>query len=945
MKTRILAVLLCSSTILATGYATPVKAQQAAQGAASGGTGLEEIIVTARRREEKLQSVPISITAFSTEDIRQHNVVELEGLQHFVPSLSVSTSTTRDAINVFIRGVGPTTSADPAVVTYFADIPLPQPANSQASGSSGAQPGLFFDLENVQVLKGPQGTLFGKNTTGGALLLQPHKPTNNFEGYAQVTLGDYNRHDFEGVVNVPVIQDKVLLRIGGQIARTDGFTKNLTSGKDLDNVAYENFRASLVVRPTDDIENQTTYYWLHSNNNGSGEQNIELNPKSTQTTLAMVQLPNLPSPIPYTIGPIAGTAATLPLGPGLPYLEFGSKGQILGLAIYGDLPDILKQVRALGPREVMNGPLDPISVYREWGIINKTTWDISDDLAFHNTASYLIEKIKQGGDYAGLPIPYFDNGGPGDGAQWSQFTEEPQFSGKALSGNLDWFVGGYLSFEHPVGPQIGSNCVLCAEGTPLSAYSIGVIGETQRSQAVYTQATYNMAGLWDMLEGLRFTGGYRYTWDYRSDYSTRTTTTAGVTTTSPAAGSDAFHSPSWLISGEYQVDPQTLAYLSWRRGYKSGGFNVFTANPDTFIFKPEIVKVVELGLKSDWNIDGIKARTNVALYHNDYTNKQEAFADPSNPNAAVVINAGNAEQNGFEVEGQVVPMTGLEISGSYSYEHAKYGQFHDPLGNNLSGNTFPYFPGNKFNLNIRYYLPLDEAYGKLSVAGNWSYQSHTKFDVNAGYDPLGTIGSYSVFDLRADWQSVWNSPVDISLFVTNLTDTVYRVGGLAVYPTLLGFDAAVYNPPRMIGAQLRYTFGGPAEEEAAPAAPYTPPPAQAVAPAPKSYLVFFDFNKSDLTAQATQIVDQAASNAGPAKVTRLTVTGHTDTVGSDAYNMRLSRRRAESVAARLEKDGIASSEIQIVAKGKRDLLVPTADGVREPQNRRVQIVYDGAASS
>ena len=110
-------------------------------------------------------------------------------------------------------------------------------------------------------------------------------------------------------------------------------------------------------------------------------------------------------------------------------------------------------------------------------------------------------------------------------------------------------------------------------------------------------------------------------------------------------------------------------------------------------------------------------------------------------------------------------------------------------------------------------------------------------------------------------------------------------------------------------------------------------------------MVFFDFNKSDLTSQAVSIVNQAASNAGPAHVTQLTVTGHTDTVGSDAYNMRLSRRRAESVAAQLEKDGIASSEIEIVAKGKRDLLVPTADGVKEPQNRRVQIVYSGGPVS
>jgi OOP family OmpA-OmpF porin len=149
----------------------------------------------------------------------------------------------------------------------------------------------------------------------------------------------------------------------------------------------------------------------------------------------------------------------------------------------------------------------------------------------------------------------------------------------------------------------------------------------------------------------------------------------------------------------------------------------------------------------------------------------------------------------------------------------------------------------------------------------------------------------------------------------------------------------------MYGFSLKYRFGGaPAPEETAAA--YTPPPV--VAPAattPKSYLVFFDFNKSDLTSQATAIVDQAAKNAGPAKVTKLEVTGHTDTVGSDAYNMRLSRRRAESVAAQLEKDGIPSSEIEIVAKGKRDLLVPTADGVKEPQNRRVQIVYQGGPTS
>ena len=199
--------------------------------------------------------------------------------------------------------------------------------------------------------------------------------------------------------------------------------------------------------------------------------------------------------------------------------------------------------------------------------------------------------------------------------------------------------------------------------------------------------------------------------------------------------------------------------------------------------------------------------------------------------------------------------------------------------------------------------------------------------------------------MTLEWKSIMGSErIDGRLFVTNLLQNTMAPGALAAYEAvgLLGYQPA---QPRMYGVTLRYAFGG-ATEEPAPAAAYVPPPVQAPAPAvAKSYLVFFDFNKSDLTPQAVSIVNQAAANAGPAKVTQLTVTGHTDTVGSDAYNMRLSRRRAESVAAQLEKDGIPSSEIEIVAKGKRDLLVPTADGVKEPQNRRVQIVYDGGATS
>ena len=194
--------------------------------------------------------------------------------------------------------------------------------------------------------------------------------------------------------------------------------------------------------------------------------------------------------------------------------------------------------------------------------------------------------------------------------------------------------------------------------------------------------------------------------------------------------------------------------------------------------------------------------------------------------------------------------------------------------------------------------------------------------------------------------------IRIEGFIDNVTDEKAYTTALPEYnirkigENFSKYDAITVGLPNLItfGVEAKYNFGGPTEVAETATAAYTPPPVQAPTVA-HSYMVFFDFNKSDLTPQAASIVDQAAANAATAKTTQLGVTGYTDTVGSDAYNMRLSRRRAESVAAKLEKDGIPASEIAIVAKGKHDLLVPTADGVKEPQNRRVTIVYGGGASS
>jgi outer membrane protein OmpA-like peptidoglycan-associated protein len=231
----------------------------------------------------------------------------------------------------------------------------------------------------------------------------------------------------------------------------------------------------------------------------------------------------------------------------------------------------------------------------------------------------------------------------------------------------------------------------------------------------------------------------------------------------------------------------------------------------------------------------------------------------------------------------------------------------------------------------------------LTVRSDYSFQSPRVFHPLILQNPLNeVIKSQNFHTLGAkvilSEIDVPDGTAELKVYGDNLLNEDQRIAGID-FGAANGFANNTYGLKRTIGVQLTYRFKPSTPE--APAAAYVPPAAQPVAPAPvsHSYQVFFDFNKSDLTPEAVAIVDQAAANAGPAKVTRIDVTGHTDTVGSDAYNMRLSKRRAESVAAELEAKGVPSSEIAIYAKGKHDLLVPTGDGVREPQNRRVEIVY------
>jgi iron complex outermembrane receptor protein len=930
MSGKLTGILCVTASALALASAPAAHAQQADQSAAAGGgSGLEEIVVTARRKEEKLQTVPVSVTVVTGAKLEEARIQTLADLSFQAPSLAFR-NVQRDVDGIVnMRGLT-------GVVTYLNDIPLggvsvPGTGGSPGPGG-GAGPGVLYDLADVEVLKGPQGTLFGRNTTGGAIRLQTQKPTNDFGGYVQEQFGNYNDREFEGAINIPIIQDKLLLRVSANIAQRDGFTQAQTPNgiKDLDNRDYWSERVQLTWRPTDDFENEILAFSLYKHENGTG---IVLN---------------------YINPVILGTGR--PASPGVAAVT-----PSLSAAQYSALVTDLSEQNAMGVRNLV-GHSDPNPLDKDWdvGVLDTATFNVNDNLTIKNLASYIDNKVVINQDLDGSPATILDQtNGNSYTTDTGQITEELQFQGKALNDKLNITAGAFGLYVHPENNTTNPNQnqqTLVSSSRGLGIDVITTLNNVvERSQAAYAQFDYDLSGISDVLEGFKFTGGYRYTWDYRSvalgQYTTipsihaKLCSQTGADKNCVVAGDGYFHSPSFTYGMQYQITPDMLLYAKTSKGYQSGGFNLLSPFAAGREFSPEYLDDVEVGYKADWDFYGMKARTDIDYYTGWFNNIQASVpvVNPlNNQTVTLVTNAAKATIQGVEFEGTLIPVDGVELSANYAYNGTQYQKFNTPFGS-FAGQPFLYVPKNKYTLSGKYHLPINPDYGDVSVQATWNWQGH----VSLGYDlssPGSVFGDVKTLDLNVSWNNIMQYPVDLSFFMTNALDATYSIGVYALYTTS-GFVSSIYGEPQMWGFKLKYHFGGPeSEPQSAPAA-YVPPAAQAPVAVPKSYMVFFDFNKSDLTPQAVEIVDTAAKNAGPAKVTQLTVTGHTDTVGSDAYNMRLSKRRAESVAAELEKQGIASSEIEIVAKGKRDLLVPTKDGVREPQNRRVQIVYDNGMTS
>jgi iron complex outermembrane receptor protein len=942
MVKRSFAILMGTASAIALGTPLATQAQTADQPAASSTNGIEEVVVTARRREERAQTVPITLTAVTQAQMETQQIHNVNDLSKAVPGFALCCGTGGNATFLWIRGIT-------GVIGYFDDAPV------DLYG-----PAMYFDQESVQVLKGPQGTLFGLSTNGGAILYESKKPTNNFEGFGQVEVGNYGHYQFQGAVNVPIVPDKLMVRVGGEVTETDGYIHDLGDNKWLADEDYYIGRVSVTARPTDDFQNTTVanYVWESSNYAGDEFIPFEVNPAKVFAEVPVGPLGN----VPLTLG--NGVALSALENPATQIQAFIalSKMKNPSLAFFPNIAQLYAQQRQIGWYSILGTtiPGGPYNRDQRWNIVNTSNFDLNDEFSFKNVLSYQEILLQQRSSTSLLPIPMLAQTQatfPPPGPE-VQYTDDFQFLGKAFNDNLTFTLGGFALLAWPQVAEPGGGYFPGRGPHPIQYNTTlgSTTGEIQISHrntfAVYGQGTYDLSQL---LEGLSFTAGYRYTWDhvYQNDDNY---TGTGVLTSAVSASAD-FHAPSQLYELQYRFAPSSMIYVSYNKGFSTGGINQgVPAPPITKIYQPEVLKEVETGIKSDWDLgvvglDSVRARTNFAAYYGDYLNiKQNVTAIAANGALGVfTLNVASAYTEGVEGQFTIQPIEDLELGANFSWNHVAFTNFILPASTpggtptNYQGAPQSYNPYWQYNFNGTYHLPINHEYGDISLSADYSWTGPHSNTIILPQIPQNEDPAFSNLDMNLAWKDVWGQPgISARLWVTNLLNNVWTFGSLAAYQALGIYDRSVAKP-QMYGFSLRYDFGGPPEEAPA-AAPYTPPPVQAPAVA-RSYMVFFDFDKSDLTPDAVKIVDQAATNAGPAKATQVTVTGHTDTVGSDAYNMRLGKRRAESVAAQLEKDGIPSSEIVLVSKGKRDLLVPTKDGVREPQNRRVTIVYDGGPTS
>lgn len=717
----------------------------------------EEITVTARKRAENVQDVPVVASVFSATDLQNQSVQDLADLQFQTPNLQIAPFPAVGAdAGISMRGQSqfePVITLDPAVGIYVDGVYLGR--------STGALLNLV-DLERVEILMGPQGTLYGRNTTGGLINLISNKNRDNdSEGFLRFTGGNEDRNSYAGAFGFPLIEDKLAARVSFLSENRDGFGRNSLLDEDLEDESAQVVRLNVNWFPSDHVEAA-----------------FSLDGTRQRERSSLFHLETLDPAI---------------QDPGCLEAENPSLGCVVNFAITGG-----KWASALDddPRRVRSdvSSQHDLDVYG----VSATVTASFDRFALKSISGYRELQRRNINDIDGTEWAILH---PDADADQQQLTQEIQLFGDSLDGRMDWLAGLFYFDEQG---NDDTTVVSIPALNPTSPSTILPHGENS-SYAAFGHVTYGLT------DRINLTGGLRYTRE-RRELSQRQFNAVGCTlvfVNRPPCRtevSERFDGLSYTAGLDYRWTEDTLAYFIASRGLKSGGFNARASKEAEFEpFDQEIVDNLELGLKSQW-FDN-RVRLNASYFYSDYQDIQRArlIALGATDIGTTVSNAASATVSGGELQLAALPLVGLLLRATVGVTIAKYDEFNDidVMGNQIdkSNLSFPRTPRRSYSAQVRY----SRAIGRyeFAVQGDYSWQSMAFNDVdnsvNIAQDAFGLLNLRTSLYLP-------ERGLEFALFVKNVTDEIYRTGGLD-FSEQFGYSGTFLGPPRTYNAEITWRFG------------------------------------------------------------------------------------------------------------------------------------------
>lgn len=745
---------------------------------------IESIIVTARRREEPLQDTPIAVTALSAEALERQQIVSTTDLDKVAPNLQFHSYGTltgnNSAAQVFIRGIGQTdatAAVDPGVGIYIDEVYM-----GRAVG--GAME--FRDIASVQILRGPQGTLFGRNTIGGAVLLTTNGPGEDADSSIRVGLGEDNLHEIFGAFDLPINDTwAARLSLGGR--ERDGYVTRVSDGADLGDEKMYTGQVALRWKPSDALNVTLRGDYTNEDENGSPFVFRGMNEAATFVGAASIAAgcPNIldPLPPPLLVGPL-------------------------------DDPRCGNDAQALGP--FSNGGTYPASSTLEnEGVSLVAHWELNDTLAFKSiTAGRRLEWTGTR-DADNTPLLILHTNYTSESEQFSQ-----ELQALLDSERLDGVFGLYYFDEDSF------DRLMVQLGNPGTSYDRQRVALDAKARAAFTEWTFKFTN------ALSATAGVRYTKETKGLQATMFNVSpvtapepAAPTTLCPFAGPPPtqtgclfispnrfereFSSTTASASLQYRFNERLMTYLSWSQGFKSGGFNQrYNAAPPgnaPISFNDETAESFELGFKSD---PTASLRINGAIFSTEYDDIQMTYRLGVVP---LLFNAGVASIDGAELEVAFEPVSDLLLDLSVGYLDAKFDSITPPppfgpvvpTATATLSSRLPFTPEWQAHLGLSYRLHLAGAWS-LTPRVDVSYTDEQFFDAGNSADiaqdeAITLLNAALALETEdAKWRFVLSG--------NNLTDELYPVAGTSSLTTASGYSEIIYARPRTVALSITRSF-------------------------------------------------------------------------------------------------------------------------------------------